>query len=71
MSKNTERHTQHCAQCQYPLYEYARCCPMCGTPVITTIQQPLTESVATTRLDFWLMNIRKIFRSSNTASAES
>jgi hypothetical protein len=71
MSKNKENCTPHCARCQYPVYEYARCCPMCGTSVETAIQQPLTESVATTRLDFWLMHVRKFFRLENTASVES
>lgn len=62
MTKNTEKRIVPCAKCQYPLYEYACCCPMCGNTVQHPAQTALNEPTAPTRLHFWLANLRRTFR---------
>ena len=52
-----------CTKCEYPLFSYSRCCPMCGRTVDSGAgkNQP---TAPLTRLDIWLAGFRRTAASS-------
>ena len=48
-----------CDKCEYKVFEYARCCPMCGSEVKKTVRPAELDKSPSTRFDFWLAGLRK------------
>lgn len=48
-----------CKNCNYPVFAYSRCCPMCGRAVETVNSEPANNKTPQTRLEFWLAGLRK------------
>ncbi len=48
-----------CKNCNYPIFTYSRCCPMCGRTVETENGSSSNTKPPQTRFDFWLAGIRK------------
>jgi hypothetical protein len=59
MLKKSEIRPAHCTSCQYPLYAYALCCPMCGASVEAASAPTDKGKRNLTRFDFWLAGLRR------------
>jgi len=49
-----------CKNCDYPIFRYARCCPMCGKTVETQVVSIIQERGPQTRIEFWLAHLRRV-----------
>lgn len=48
-----------CKKCNYPLFSYSQCCPMCGRKVESPSNAAKQVHPPQTRFDFWLAGIKK------------
>ncbi len=46
-----------CQNCNYPIFQYARCCPLCGQAVETQVITLVRSAGPQTRIEFWLANL--------------
>jgi hypothetical protein len=55
-----------CKKCDYPIFSYSRCCPMCGRAVEIVSGKGQHAQTPLTRLDLWLAGFRRTAEPSKT-----
>ena len=48
-----------CKKCDYPIFSYSQCCPMCGRKVESPVSGRQSAPPPQTRLDFWLAGLKR------------
>jgi len=48
-----------CKKCDYPIFSYSQCCPMCGRKVEASPNSRRPAAPPQTRIDFWFAGLKK------------
>lgn len=48
-----------CKKCNYPIFSYSQCCPMCGRKIEMAASASKATRPPQTRFDFWLAGLKK------------
>ena len=46
-----------CKKCDYPIFSYSQCCPMCGRKVEMSPGQDRSSNLPQTRFGFWVAGL--------------